>query len=505
MVGIGSYQGATPGSILATRARLVLCHLNPGVAVAVRQADPWALIILRADAGQDAEQADESRSPESEADRFLAERIAPALAAVPPGTYSACLGICEDWRPHDRAYLEWRAAFEYRLCQRVQADHRLPYAWGSIPSGNLEADELPIFAKVLGAAWATAYHGYTRPGRTVLSDETEPWWAWRPLDLWAPKLRTLGLRTRLLCTELGTWEPPSLLHMSADDEARYVVALDGEYRRRCAAAGMEYLGGCAFGFGTLGGQAVWRLDGTESIFAAANAQAAPVGPPPVAVPPQQGGETMTYPSPNHDGPRSKTLGVVIHSTRGGAGDLLTEYRAAVNWLCNPASQSSAHAVVGPSGEVALLVDPANRAWHDRQMNDTHLGIELVQARIGQAIPDATLRAAAKVVAGWCAQYSIPVQWSVERGLCEHRETPPGIAEGKSDIGSPFDRAAFLGLVKAAMPAPPVDAVTSALDGLAYYGSRAREAATRNDWDGVRRNLDDLWERVCRLKAALGRA
>ncbi len=154
-----------------------------------------------------------------------------------------------------------------------------------------------------------------------------------------------------------------------------------------------------------------------------------------------------YQSPNHDGPRAQTLGVVLHSTRGGAASLDAEYQATLNWFANPASGVSAHAVVGPNGEVAYPVADNLIAWHARSYNQTHLGIELVQSRPGQAIPAPCLAVAARVVAQWCVRYKIPIVWSTTKGLAEHREIPPGVADRKTDIGPGFDRATFLQRVK----------------------------------------------------------
>jgi N-acetyl-anhydromuramyl-L-alanine amidase AmpD len=164
----------------------------------------------------------------------------------------------------------------------------------------------------------------------------------------------------------------------------------------------------------------------------------------------KGGQTVSA-SPNHGGKRAQTLGIVLHSTRGGANDLTSEYQAAVRWLCNPASGVSAHVVVGPNGEVARLVDPDLVAWHARELNNTHLGIELAQSREGQAIPEACLAAAAQVVAEWCRRYDL------NPGKCvEHTDTAPGRRDGKTDIGAPFSTLAFVQRVQAVLAGPQID-------------------------------------------------
>lgn len=162
--------------------------------------------------------------------------------------------------------------------------------------------------------------------------------------------------------------------------------------------------------------------------------------------PSTGGNVADFTSPNHDGPRAQTLGVVIHATLGGSASPQTEYDATINWFESTASQVSAHAVAGPGGKVHRSVRPENIAWHCRTSNATHLGIELAKAHVGDVILPEILDAAAKVVAGWCKDYSIPVVWSTTHGLAEHREMPTN-TDGHQDVGGPFDRADFLARVK----------------------------------------------------------
>lgn len=66
-------------------------------------------------------------------------------------------------------------------------------------------------------------------------------------------------------------------------------------------------------------------------------------------------------SPNHTvGRHGHTVkAVVLHITAGPAGN---EYRSAVSWFLNPASEVSAHFVTGPAGDITQTVDTANTAW-----------------------------------------------------------------------------------------------------------------------------------------------
>ncbi len=275
-IGIGAYQFATPASILATGAEVVLCHLNPAVAVAVRQADPWALIVGRFDQGADAAQVDTNQSALAEAARW-ADIIQGQIASVPRGTYSAACGICEAWpSPGDTTGLTWRAKFEARLCEYVQVDMRLPYTALSCPVGNLEPDELVLFEEVFERAVMINYHGYLAPSITRPGDERGRWHLWRPLYMWLPELRRLGLRMpSLLLGEVGTFDCWRDEGMSADAYSRLCIEIALAFGERCRRDGVPFAGACSFGFGTVGSMVAWRQDGTEAIYAAATAAERP--------------------------------------------------------------------------------------------------------------------------------------------------------------------------------------------------------------------------------------
>ena len=80
-------------------------------------------------------------------------------------------------------------------------------------------------------------------------------------------------------------------------------------------------------------------------------------------------------SPNKWVGGNKIKGITIHWW----GDPKTNPTAegVVNWLCNPASQVSAHLVVTGTGrKVWQLVDDKDRAWHAMNGNHSTIGIEL---------------------------------------------------------------------------------------------------------------------------------
>ena len=251
------------------RVPLALAMLNPAWALTYRQSNPTGYLILRPDQGDDAGQFDVSRDPVAEAGRFADRFIRPALAQVPPKTYSATLGPCEQWPGPDK--LDWRASFELALCGIVPDRFGLDYVALSCPVGNLRAVEVEHFAGVFRAAKWVSYHAYLRPDGRDLAGELTGDYFWRPLRVWLPELRRLGITFRLLCTESGTFRRHSDMPSSA--LAWLDVALAAAMEHECASQpGVKYGGMLPFGFGLERnssadpGMAVWNLDGSESLF-----------------------------------------------------------------------------------------------------------------------------------------------------------------------------------------------------------------------------------------------
>ncbi len=147
-------------------------------------------------------------------------------------------------------------------------------------------------------------------------------------------------------------------------------------------------------------------------------------------------KVISAPSPNHAGIRSQTLGCVLHSTRGGASTVEGEFSATLAWFASPASQVSAHAVIADNGTIANVVDPDYIAWHARSpANETMLGVELVQPNHHDPISEAQYRSLAWWLTQMATRYGFALNATT---LPEHRAIPAGIADGKSDIDTPFD-------------------------------------------------------------------
>src|ERR687886_1089934 len=87
-----------------------------------------------------------------------------------------------------------------------------------------------------------------------------------------------------------------------------------------------------------------------------------------------------FPSPNHgerrDGRRPNLL--ILHYTG------MSDEGEALQWLCNPVSEVSAHYFVFEDGRVLQLVPEARRAWHagvaqwagESDVNSSSIGIEI---------------------------------------------------------------------------------------------------------------------------------
>jgi N-acetylmuramoyl-L-alanine amidase len=183
-------------------------------------------------------------------------------------------------------------------------------------------------------------------------------------------------------------------------------------------------------------------------------------------------------SPANYGPgRARTIGVVLHTTRGG-GAPEDEYGATVAWFRNPAAGVSAHLVVGSPApdRVARCVHDEHTAWHARTANADHLGIEVCQSRDGDPISDFAYAAAAEACRLWAERYGFPlarVYSEATPGLVGHEDTESGRADGKTDPGGAFDWDRFLALCTGAAPAPP-DEVAALRDQLWVIAERLEQ-------------------------------
>jgi N-acetylmuramoyl-L-alanine amidase len=146
--------------------------------------------------------------------------------------------------------------------------------------------------------------------------------------------------------------------------------------------------------------------------------------------------TEVVPSPNHgerrNGRRPDML--ILHYTG------MPSERQALEWLCNPASEVSAHYFVFENGEVAQLVPEVRRAWHagtgswneETDINSCSVGIEIANPGHDGGLPPFPEPQIAAVIA---LARDIVDRWSIlpERVLA-HSDVAPG---RKQDPGERF--------------------------------------------------------------------
>lgn len=481
MLGLGAYQLANRAACESARPLLWLAQDNYQAARGMRAARPGSYGLLRSDDGDDAAAVEWYGDAARSVAAWLA-RLDGRLAQVPTGTYSAVCGPNE-YMPGrgEKDKLSWRSDFETRLCRAV-GERKLDYVALNCSVGHLDAEDVATFAPVFRAARWVSYHGYTSPwlvGPDGAGSEFVAEYFWRPLDIWLPQLRRLGIPLRLMLTEVGTYYDWARSGLRGAQPIDYCRTLDGRLAARCQAEGVEYAGAIPFGVGTVGANAAWNLAGCESQLANTNDSFPTVGvihsKSPASTP--VGGKPVAdFTSPNHDGPRGRTTGIVVHSTRGGSGSLETELDGTVGWENRP-NGDSCHAVVSPT-RTAYPVRDDLIAWHCRARNAYTLGIEFCQPKIGDSIPASEVRRGAQVCARWCLKYQIPPAWNLDHGFAQHQDTPEGHADGKTDIGAGFDGNLFMRnvieeIAKLQTPTPiPVPAVGLNWSEVGTYGNWA---------------------------------
>ncbi|WP_299502862.1 N-acetylmuramoyl-L-alanine amidase [uncultured Roseobacter sp.] len=150
-------------------------------------------------------------------------------------------------------------------------------------------------------------------------------------------------------------------------------------------------------------------------------------------------------SPNC-GPRRDGLTpsiVVIHYTA------MQSAEAAIERLCDPSAEVSAHYVIARTGEITQLVPEAQRAWHagagewrdQTDINSRSIGIELDNAGT-HPFPEPQMAALETLLAG------ILKRWAIRPGdVIGHSDMAPG---RKGDPGPRFD---WTRLAKAQLAAP----------------------------------------------------
>lgn len=150
--------------------------------------------------------------------------------------------------------------------------------------------------------------------------------------------------------------------------------------------------------------------------------------------------SLTHPSPNFGDRRGRRVElVVLHYT-------VLDCAEALERLCDPVAEVSAHYLIDRDGTVLSLVDEASRAWHAGagewagagDVNSRSLGIELVNSG-AEPFAEAQMRALELLLRDVLDRHGLTA-----RAVIGHSDMAP---ERKSDPGPRFDwrRLALQGL------------------------------------------------------------
>lgn len=162
--------------------------------------------------------------------------------------------------------------------------------------------------------------------------------------------------------------------------------------------------------------------------------------------------TLTHPSPNFGDRRGRRVDlVVLHYTA------MASCAEALERLCDPAAEVSAHYLIDGDGTVLSLVAETERAWHagagawagEEDVNSRSIGIELVNPG-DQPFPEPQMRALETLLADVLARHGLSPQ-----AVIGHSDMAPA---RKGDPGPRFDwrRLALQGLSVWPEPAAPGD-------------------------------------------------
>ncbi len=147
-------------------------------------------------------------------------------------------------------------------------------------------------------------------------------------------------------------------------------------------------------------------------------------------------------------------------------------QAALERLCDPAAEVSAHYLIDEAGKVFPLVDEGNRAWHaglsswrgHSDVNSRSIGIELVNPghEFGyRPFPSAQMTALADLAHALLARWPIPA-----RNVVGHSDVAP---RRKQDPGELFDWRWLARQGIGRWPEPAAPATGDAVALLAEYG------------------------------------
>lgn len=170
-------------------------------------------------------------------------------------------------------------------------------------------------------------------------------------------------------------------------------------------------------------------------------------------------------SPNHSPGQPSGKKVVVHATRSGISMNPTEFAGTLNHFADPASEVSAHGLVGRDGRIARIVPDSQTAWHAGIHNPDMWGWELEQGVESDGFPIKQMESWAKVARHYVMEFGVEPQHITDiskSGFIGHQETPQGIAVGKSDPGSGFMWQAFIASLEDDMDKAEVERIVRAM-------------------------------------------
>jgi len=185
-------------------------------------------------------------------------------------------------------------------------------------------------------------------------------------------------------------------------------------------------------------------------------------------------------TPNQGPVRTRTDGIIVHSTNGPAATPEEEFQSTLTRFQQASSGVSAHAVINTDGTIVMVGDLDREAWHARDENSHRIGIELVQTGkdniAGVPFTDQQYQSLAWLTGELSARYGFPIDHAAIKG---HQEVPAGQRDTKIDPGIQFDWNRYLrdsNMAKTGRPATTA-ARTTGYDPNNPFGRPAAAAPT----------------------------
>lgn len=141
----------------------------------------------------------------------------------------------------------------------------------------------------------------------------------------------------------------------------------------------------------------------------------------------------------NNGPRTKTLGVIIHCTRSGV-DRDVELEAYKTLEYAQGGGDNYNRIITPTRTISVVDKPLG-AWHARKpVNDTHLAYGIAQTRVDRPIDLRVYKRLAKEIVDDARTYGFPPLRVLSQkvpGIAGHEDIENGKQDKKTDPGPLF--------------------------------------------------------------------